>query len=467
LSARGAAGISTLAFLPLDNATDNPSVDYYAAGLTDGLTGQLGEATDVRIIAPASTARAARAWQLLAQTARRLGADAILAGRLRQAADRIAVDIRLVDAASGRVLWSDSYERSAHQVLALQADLIRALASAMRLTVRPTAETRLATVRAVNPEAYEAYLKGRYEWTQRTRESIDRAIAYFTRAIDLDPTYAPAHAALADCYNQFATVLLGTGSPREYRPRAATAAIRALQLDPYSAEGHATLGYVRHYERRWEEAEGEFRRAIELNPNLPLVRIWYANLLMSRGRMEAAVEQAFAARALDPFSLIVNTNLGWVLAFAGRHEEAVRQLQGTLELDSTYVQARKRLVDALMLAGRDDEAYEQAKRLVATSGRAPHMVTALAKASVRVGRTDEARSLLAELLARADSAYVPPFSIAEVYGAVGDIDSAMVWLARAYQEGSNAIAFLAIDPLDVWWRDDPRFHALLATAGLR
>ncbi|MBI2403857.1 MAG: protein kinase [Gemmatimonadetes bacterium] len=461
-----AGGISTLTFLPLDNATNDPQAEYYAAGLTDGLIEQLGATTDIRLISPASAAQVARTAEPPAQVARRLGADAIVTGRLRHASDRIAVDIRLIEPSRGRVLWSDTYERTAQQVLALQADVVRALAAEVRLAVRPGAADRLATVRAVNPEAYEAYLKGRYEWNRRTQASLQRAIGHFARAIELDPTYAPAHAALADCYNQFGTVMVGTGSPLEYRPRAAAAAIRALQIDPYSAEAHAALGFARHYDWRWGEAEQEFGRAIELNPSYPLVRLWYANLLMSRGRMEQALEQVYAARDLDPFSLIVNTNVAWVLTKAGRYRDAIVQLTRTLELDSTYAQARSRLVDALRGAGRHAEAREQAQRLVDLTDRAPYPLGTLANINSRMGRTAEARALLEELVARAARGYVPPAAIARVYAALGDVDQALTWMTRAFEERSNYIVYLATDPDVDALRGDPRFQALLARAGL-
>lgn len=459
--------ISTLAFLPLENATEDPGLDYYAAGLTEALIEQLGTAAEVRVIAPASAARAARTAATRSEVARSVGADAIVEGRLRQASDRIAVDIRLVEGAQGRVVWSDTYERSAQQVLALQADVIRALASQVRLTVRPEASERLATVRAVNPEAYEAYLKGRYEWSKRTRESLERAVAHFNRVTELDPTYAPAHAALADCYNQFGTVLLASGSPREYRPRAAAAAIRALQIDPYSAEAHAALGYVHHYDWRWDEAEREFRRAIELNPSYALAHIWYANLLMSRRRMDEAIEQVYLARDLDPFSLIVNANVGWVLTAAGRPADAVGHLTWTLELDSTYVQARARLVDALAGAGRLDEAYEQAQRVLTLSGRSSHALSRLVVLNAQRGEMKDARALLAELRERAGSQYVPPATLAWAWTAVGEIDSAVVWMTRSFEERSNASVYFYISSSADRLGTHPRIQTLLTAAGLK
>lgn len=455
--------VSTLAFLPLENATGDPGADYYAEGFTDALIGRLGDMTSIRIIGRLSTARVAQITNNRVEIAKRLGADAIVEGRLRKSSDRIAVEIRLVEPARGRVVWSDTYERSERQVLALQADLVRALAAEVKLTVRPGANERIATVRAVNPEAYEAYLKGRYEWNKRTTSSLRVAIAHFAEAIDLDPTYAPAHAAIADCYNQLGTLMVGTGSPREFRPRAAAAAIRALQIDPYSAEAHAALGYVRHYNWQWDDAEREFRQAIALNPSYALAHIWYANLLMSRNRLKEALEQVYIARALDPFSLIVNSNVGWVLIAANRNNDAIAQLTQTLELDSTYSHARWRLVGALMSAGRLSEAQKQAERLVALTDRASSALGVLAVVSLRTGREDVTRSILAELLERARKQYVAPGSIAAVFEALGDTDNLLVWTTRAFEERSNGVAYTDFN--SGLWKRDPRFRALLARSG--
>ena len=458
--------VSTLAFLPLESEPDDPEARYHAAGLTDGIIGRLGAATDIRVLSSASAAWVARTAATPAEVARRLGADAIVTGRLRHATDRVAVDIRLIDASRGRVLWSDTYERTEQQVLSLEADVVRGLTAEVRLAVRPEAFDRLATVRAVNPEGYEAYLKGRYEWNQRTPASLQRAVAHFTAATELDPTYAPAYAALADCYNQFGTVMVSTGSPKEYRPRAEGAAIRALQIDPYSAEAHAALGYAYHYDWRFDEAERQFRRAIELNPSFALARIWYANLLMSRGRMDEALEQVHVGRDLDPFSLVVNTNVAWILDGAGRYQDAIAQLKRTLELDSTYPQARSRLVNALTGAGRLEEAREEAARLVDLTGRASYPLADLAVIEAGMGRTGEARALLEELLARAVQGYVPPAVLAEVHAMLGDIDEALTWLTRAFEERSNAVVYIAIDPFLDPLRTDSRFQALVARVGL-
>lgn len=458
--------ISSMAVLPLENGSGQRQEQYYADGLTDGLISQLGDLTEVNIIPRASAERLGGMAKSRMQAARQIGVDVILEGTVRRVNERITLDLRLIEPARARVIWSESFERTERDVLVMQADAVRELARAMRLAVRSEAADRLAVVRAVNPLAYEAYLKGRYEWNHRTPKSVQRAIKFYTQAIELDPTYSPAHAALADCYNQLATVMVSSGSPREWRPRAEAEAIKALQLDPYSAEAHATLGYVRHYQWQWSEAENEFRRALQLNPSLSLARIWFANLLMSRNRMSEALQQVFAARDLDPFSLTVNTNVGWVLAVSGRFDDAITQLVRTLQLDSTYVQAHERLADAFGHAGRMVEAIEEAQRVVTLTNRSSFSLSGLAIELAHNNQDILARTVLAELETRSEHEYVSPWTFALVYASLGDTESAVTWTERAFEEGSNGIAYIRVDPELAALRNHPRIRRLMARAGL-
>lgn len=460
---RSDVSFDTVAFLPVANATGHAAADVYARGLTDGFVRGLGGLSEARIVAPTSALHLAGEMHDLDSIARGLHADALVTGRLREYDDRVVVDVQLIDAARRTVLWSDTFERSARRVLALQADVVRAISAQLRAAERPEARARLAAVRSVNPDAYEEYLKGEYDWNQRTPQSLDRAVAHFERAVALDPTYAPANAALADCYNQFGTVMVGAASPREYRPRAAVAAIHALEMDPYSAEAHATLGYVYHYDWRWADAEREFRRAIELNPNAPLPRIWYANFLASRGRMSEALAEVYRARALDPYSLIVVTNVGWILNLAHRYAEADRELRYALELDSTYVQARWRLADALLGLGQRDSARAEAARLVRETGRSSPALAHDGDILFHAGDRDGARRILGELLARSRTGYVSPAPVAQLYQDLGDRREALRWFARAFAEHSNWLVYV---PMNAGvWRTDARFRALAVRAG--
>lgn len=459
--------VSTIAILPLRNVTGDPRAVYYADGVTEALITELGAAGNVHVLSRASAMRVAGTSRDAAEAGTMLGADAVIVGSIGHAGTRVRLDIDVVVPPGRHAVWSRSFERDASEILALQADVVRALAGAVRLTLRPAADERLASARAVSPAVYEEYLKGRYEWNKRTPVSLQSAMQHFSRAVALDSTYAPAHAALADCLNQLGTVMLGRGSPLLLRPQAAAEAIRALQIDPGSAEAHAALGYAWHYDWRFDDAEREFRRAIELNPNYSMAHIWYANLLMSRRRMKEALEHAFAARELDPFSLIVNTNVAWVLGRAGYPNEAIVQLEQTLALDSTYAQARWRLAGALDIARRFPEALAQGKRLVAETDSAPPALLLLATIQAHAGHRESAKMLLQAARARAGTDYLPPAPVAEVFAALNQADSAMTWLERAFAERSNAMVYLTSDSYMPELQRDPRFRALIARVRLQ
>jgi serine/threonine protein kinase/TolB-like protein/tetratricopeptide (TPR) repeat protein len=465
-SASPATSPTTVAVLPLANATGDPSLDYYADGLTDALLADAGRLDGIRLISRTSARRAAASGQSTAAIAKSLRAGAIVTGAVRLAGERVRVDLQLTDAATGSAMWSRQFDRSAREILVLQADVVRALADGVQVTIQPLTRQRLTTVRAVSPDVSEAYLKGRYYWNQRTPESIAQAIEHFLRAVRLDPTYAPAYAALADCYNQQATLMVGIGAPQEYRSKAAAAALRALQIDPASSESHAALGYIRHYEWRWQEAEQEFLRAIELNPSNSLARAWYGNMLMSQMRLDDALWQVRLARELDPFSSVINANVGWVLVYARRPQEAIEQLTRTLEIDPQYAQARWRLIKALLLAGRTSEAVTEAERVVESGNRSPAALSILAVAAAHDGRTARAHTLLDMLLDLSRRDYVPAGTIADIYVALGDRQRAFEWMEKAYDERSNWVAYIAGDPANDQLRDEPYFQSLLKRVGL-
>jgi serine/threonine protein kinase/tetratricopeptide (TPR) repeat protein len=459
--------IPTIAVLPLENATGDPAFQYFAEGLTDGLLAQIGAIGTLRVISRTSAERASRSGDGVVEIGKALGASAVAQGEVRTTPSGLRLDVRLTDVGTGRALWSDRFERGGRDVLVLQADVVRAIAVSVHATLQPRERDRLAVVRAVNPETYEAYLKGRYQWNRRTREALQLAIDHYTRALRIDPTYAPAHAGIADCYNQLATVLVGGGPPREYRSQAAAHAVKALQIDADSAEAHAALGYVRHYTWQWAEAEREFRRAIDLNPSYALARLWYANLLMSLGRFEESLREVQAARDLDPFSLIANTNVGWVLHHAGRPREAADQMARTLELDPDYPQAHFRLASTRAALGDLDTAFRHATRFAELTDRSASAVSLLAELHAMAGRTDEARRLLGECLEIGQRQYVPPTVPAAAYVALGEVDAALTALERGYNDQSNQLAYLANDPRLEPIRTHPRYQALLARTGLR
>jgi tetratricopeptide (TPR) repeat protein len=396
---------------------------------------------------------------------RELAADAVLVGSIQREGERLRLRARFVTSA-GRVLWSQDYDRSLRETLAVQNEIVRAVAASGGMRMTDAARARLSATRAVAPDVHEAFLQGRYYWNHRTEPSIKTAVTYFEKAIALDPTYAPPYAAVADCYNQLGTLFLSTGSPQEWRPRARTVAIKALQIDPELAEAHATLGYTRHYDWRWGDAEKDFKRAIELNPSYALAHIWYANLLGSQRRFDEAFREVSFARDLDPLSLIVNTNVGWIMNMADRYDESMVQLRRTLELDPNYEQAHRRLADAYAGLGRYDDAIRELQTLVRLSNNSSSSLGALAQISARAGRTAEARKILDELLLRARTRYVSPGVLASTYFELGDRDEAFRWVEQAYRERSNYVAYIAIDDALDSVRSDARYLNLLRRVGL-
>ncbi|MEO8056388.1 MAG: tetratricopeptide repeat protein, partial [Acidobacteriota bacterium] len=453
----------TIAVLPFANAFGDATQDYFADGTTEALIGELGRLRNARIIALSSVLRHRGSSPKLAGA--ELGADFVGVGSVSRAGERLRVDIRLVETRTGRVLWMNTYDRDVRDVLALQGEIVRGLASAGGLPIDEDAKRRFAAQRSVEPRVYEAYLRGRYHWNQRTEPSLLHAVHDLEEAVAFDATYAPAYAALADCYNQLGTVLIGNGSPAVWRPKAARAAIQALQIDPYLADAHAALGYVRHYNWEWAASERDLRRALELNPSYALAHVWYANLLASLGRMDDALREVELARDLDPFSLVVNTNVGWTLSMAGRPNDAIAQLTRTLEIDPDYPQAHLRLGGAYLAAGRTADGLRSLEANARLSGRSPSSLASLAQGYAIAGRSEKARELLREVLETASQRYVSPGAIAMVYAAFGEADPYFTWMEKAFAERANGLAYARLGAASSPFRDDPRQRDLIRRVG--
>lgn len=456
----------TLAVLPLVNSAGDAGQAFFADGFTEGLIGSLGRIDGVRVIAASTSMRYRNQESAPEELARTAGANRLLTGSVVRKGDDIFLSLRLLEAGSNRVLWSDEYRRAARDAQALHAAVSADIAKAVQVELNAEDTRHFAAVRAVDPAVYEAYLKGRYYWNQRTVDSLKSAIGYYEAALKLDPTYAPAYAALADCYNQLGTVMVNGGSPRVWRPRATDAAVKALQIDADLAEAHATLGYVQHYDWEWEEAERSFRRAIALNPNNALARIWYSNFLCSRVRFDDAIREVLIARDLDPLSLVVSTNVGWVYYRARRNDEAIAEFSRGLKLDPTYLQAHQRLAGSLVLAGRHAEAIAENETIVRLSPGNLANVVALEQAKQLAGRPNEFDRRIAELIAGLPTRYAPPSMIANALFSAGRIEEGFTWLARAHDERTNNMVYLGVEPVYDVVREDPRFKAMMRSVGL-
>ena len=299
--------------------------------MTDAIITNLAQVRALRVISRTSVTQYERADKLLPRIAEDLNVDAIVEGTVMRSGDRVRVTAQLIHAATDRHLWARTYERELRDVLALQAELAGAIAQAVQVKVQPEEQRRLAARGTVDPEAYDAYLKGRFFWNKRSPQGIAKAIAYFQQAIDRDPTYAPAYSGLSDAYRMSG---LATLPPREYMPKAEAAARKALALDETLAEAHSSLaGVLYRYHWDWEGAEREFQRCLELDPSYAEGHRAYAIYLLTVRRHEEAVAEARRARELSPLSPVINVELATALVRVGRYDEAIQQVQRTLEID--------------------------------------------------------------------------------------------------------------------------------------
>jgi TolB-like protein/Tfp pilus assembly protein PilF len=456
---------ATLAVLPFENSGGDAQ-PFFAAGVTEEIVAALGRVDGLRVIAASSSLSQRNRDQPHPEIARVLGVDSLLDGAVARIGNEITMQVRLLEGSTGRVIWTEQYTRDAREIRALYATVASAVPQAARVSVNAEDRRHFATVRAVDPDVHEAYLKGRYYWNQRTAEALRAAVVSFEAAIEIDPSYAPAYASLADCYNLLGTVMVAGGSPRQWRPKAREAAVKALQIDPDLGEAHATLGYVSHYDWEWADAERSLRRAIALNPSYALARIWYANLLSSLRRLDEAIEQALIARELDPLSTIVATNVGWVYHRAGRHAEAIAEYERALRLDPTYLQAHMRLTDSYIELRRFDEAVAQAETVVRLSKQNPIDVLLLERTKLLAGRPNDFDRRLSAIVDGWATSYASPGMIANAYFAAGRRDEGFAWLERAYQERANNIAYLAVEPHYDPVRDDLRFQEILRRIGM-
>jgi eukaryotic-like serine/threonine-protein kinase len=456
--------IESLAVLPLENLSHDPEQEYFADGMTEALITDLSKIGALKVISRTSVMQYKGAKKRLPEIAKELNVDAVIEGSVQRAGNRVRITAQLIRAATDTHLWADSYERDLQNVLALQDDVAQAIAEQIRVRLTPQERTRLTGGRIVNPQAYEMYLKGRYFWNRRTRDALPKAVDYFQRAADIDPTYALAHVGLADSYvvlgvNQFLT-------PSEAFPKAKRAALKALELDSALAEAHTSLAFVLAREWDWAGAEREFQRALELNPGYSTAHHWYSYFLTMMGRHEEAIAEARRATELDPLSLVINANLGVVLYYAGHSDEAIRQGLRTVDLDPNFYIAHFNLGLAYKKAGIFDKAIAELERARALSGNNPMPLAALGAVYGFSGRKAHAEKVLMELRELSKRGYVSPYLLAGVYTGLGEKEQAIEWLEKAYEERDSLLPWIKVSPTFDSLRSDPRFQDLLRCIGL-
>jgi serine/threonine protein kinase/Flp pilus assembly protein TadD len=449
--------IRSIAVLPLENLTGDPGQQYFTDGMTDALITTLAQVGSLRVISRTSTMHYRDSRKTLPEIARELGVDAVVEGSVVRSGNRVRINAQLIQAPTDRHLWAKSYERDIQDVLVLQNELARTIASEVQIQLTPNEQARLGNTRPVNPEAYEAYLRGRFFWNKRNKEAINKSIEYFNEAIRLDPGYAAAYAGLADAYN-----VTGCGAPAgltmtEGGPKARAAALKAVELDENSAEAHAALGSEKGcYEGDQTGAENEYRHAIALNPNYATAHHWYAVLLLG-WRNQEGLDQIQQALRLDPVSPNINGLYGNLLMETRQFDKAVEQFRKTVELDPQQYNSRMRLGFAYAVVHRYAEAESEFKKAEDISPGSLYTFGALAYVYGLEGKRTEAGKMLPEVRAKALKAG-HPWLVCLVYVGLDQKDEAIQWLEKAYEQGD--FYFDLENPLVDPLRSDPRFQDL-------
>ncbi len=458
--------VRSVAVLPLENHSGDPGQEYFVDGLTEALTGDLAKIRALRVVSRTSAIHYKKTTKLAPEIARELKVDALLEGSVVRSGDRVQIRVQLIRGATDEHLWSESYEREVRDVPRLQSEVALAVAREIRTQLSAEEQARLSGTRPVNRDAFEAYLRGRYSFNERTPAAIRAAIEHFRAAIRSDPAFAPAYAGLADCHNQLGTLIIGEAPPSETRAIAAAAARKALEIDAGLAEAHTALADTDLYNWNWARAEQGFRRAIELKPSYASAHLWYAHYLTTQRRFDEALQEVYTARELDPLSPIMATQVGWVYWLMGRREEAIAECRKVLGSYPEYLWAHWLLGLAYTVESKHEEAVATLETACSLSGRNPAMVGVLGWACGRAGKTAKALELLAELTELARRRYVSPVAFESVHIGLGDLDRQFEYIEKEYQERSNALAYFAVMPGRERARADPRGQVLLKRLGL-
>src|ERR1700757_3011210 len=364
--------IRSLAVLPLESLSSDPSQDYFADGMTDELISDLGQISALRVISRTSVMGYKRAHKPLPQIARELNVDAVVEGTVLRSGDQVRITAQLIEGSSDRHLWSQSYEGQLRDTLALQNQVARAIADEIRVNLNSQERAALKNVQVVNPEAYESYLKGRYFWNKRTADGLKVALAYFNQAIEEDPKYAQAYSGLADTYALLGDWQYAVMTPKEALPKAKAAAIKALELDSALGEAHNSLAFcLDGFDWDFPSADKEFRRAIELNPGYATAHHWYAWHLALVGRNNEAIAEMTKAENLDPLSLIINADLAELFLIAHFPDESTEQSRKTIEMDPEFAFAHNQLAQAYLEKHMFAEAIAELERAIQISGGSP------------------------------------------------------------------------------------------------
>ena len=457
--------ITAIAVLPFENAGGDASYDYLSDGLTESIIDELSQMPKMSVSARSTVFRY-KGRDIDPKTAgSELNVGAVIIGRVSRRGDKLTIAVEMADTSTGLRLWGERYNRPNSDIFAIQDDIAAQVRLQLGNTLGPKSGPSRRRQRTPKPAAYEAYLKGRYYWNKRTEAELRRGAQFFEQAIALDPTYAAAYGGLADFH-----IILGWYGyvpPEDAYPRARAAANKAIELHPDLAEPHVSLGFVSLL-HDWNplESEAHFLKGIKLDARYPTGHQWYADFLAATGRLDEAWKETQVAKQLDPLSVIINWNAGWILHFSRRYKEALTQFRSTLELDPNYLVTRMFLGQTYVQLQELDKAREEFQRALDLSGGAAFTLGLLGHCIALAGEKNEALRLLERLNELSHARYVSPDFFAWIHLGLGEVEETFKYLTEAYERRSNWLAWSGPEPRYDSIRQDPRFRELLRKVGL-
>ena len=477
LGKQAGAGIHSLAVLPLANLSGDPEQEYFADGMTEELITDLSKIGSLKVISRTSVMQYKDARKPLREIGRELGVEGVIEGSVRRVGDRVRITAQLIYAPSDTHLWAESYDRDLHDVLRLQGEVAQVIANEVNAKVTPQEKARLSGKRPVDPEAYQAYLQGRYYWNKRTEEDIRKAIGYFQQAINKNPNYALAYAGLADSY---LVLSLYSSAPWQdtYR-QAKAAATKALEIDDNLAEAHAALASTRAGEQ-WDLAGAltELARAIQLNPNYATGHQWYAEYMICSGDAEKAIAEIRRAQELDPLSLVINSTYGYILFQARRYDDALAQARKTLGMDANFYLGHELLAEVYEQRGMFEEASTERERAATLAGesaeeagrRALLLRSAYARKGAKAYWQERLQLAMKDAKQSKDLPYdltdSSPYRLAVLNARAGQNEAAIGLLQRAFNERDYGLYYLKTVPALDGLRSDPRVANLMLRIGI-
>lgn len=452
--------IESIAVLPFVNQSNDPNAEYLSDGVTESIMNSLTQLPNLKVIPRSSAFRYKNKDVDPLKVGNELGVRAVLTGRILQKDDDLIVSAELTDVRDNKQIWGERYQRKISDLLAVQDEIAKAISANLRPTLSGADQNKLKRHNTNNPEAYQLYLKGQYLWQKFTPADHMKAIEFFNQAVAVDPNFALAYVGLSETYGASATN--GWISPREGYSKGFATARRALELDDSLAEAHTTYGaHLMFYNLDLANAEREYKRAIELNPNYEFGYELYSYLLLSMGRVDEGIRMAQRGLEVAPLSTVLADDVANALYLARRYDEAISQYKKSLEIDPDHYGALFQMAAVYEAKGMHDEAIRQIEKSISVAGRTPGILAMMGHAYATSGRKAEAQKLLEEINGMSQQTYVSPYDIAILYVGLGEKDKAIEQLTKAYEERAGWIIYLKVEPIFDPIRDDPRVKDLI------